>query len=371
MIKRMILMILVVAVVIGGMIGFKFMVAQGTKKFLSTQAAPAQTVSTITAAEQAWQPEIDAVGSLRAINGADLSSEVPGIVDQLSFDSGGDVEKNAVLAHLRDDDEVAQLKALQATDNLAQVTLDRDLKQIKAGAVSQATVDNDTAALNNAKAQVAAEQAIIDKKTIRAPFAGHLGIRQADIGQFLNAGAVIVTLQQLDPIYVDFNLPEQNLPQVAKGQKIAAKADAVPETSFDGEISAIGAKIDEATRNISVRATIKNPDHKLLPGMFAHVVVTTGAPQQQITLPQTAITYNPYGDTVFIVSKDENGKPTAVQKLVTLGATRGDQVAVLSGIAAGDEVVTSGQLKLRNGTPLKINNEIQPKNDENPKPEDK
>jgi len=371
MIKRMIVMIIAVVVILGGIIGFKFMMAAGTKKFLSAMPAPPQTVSTLPAATQDWQQEIDAVGTLRAINGADLSSEVAGIVEKLSFDSGIDVEKDAVLIQLRAADEVAQLNALNAAVKLAQITLDRDTKQLKAQAISQATVDNDVATLESAKAQADAQQAIIDKKTIKAPFAGHLGIRQVDIGQYLNAGAVIVTLQQLDPIYIDFNLPEQNLPQIAAGQKVKAHADALPESSFEGDISSINARIDEATRNIQVRALFKNPDHKLLPGMFAHVAVTVGAPQKLLTLPQTAITYNPYGDTVFVVTKGEDGKEIAQQNFVTLGATRGDQVAILSGIKEGDEIVTSGQLKLHNGTPLIINNDIQPKNDVNPKPEDR
>ena len=367
----MILMIVAVVLIVGGMIGFKYMMAIGAKKFLSTMPAPVQVVSTTKASLQDWQQEIDAVGTLRAINGADLSAEVSGIVAALSFESGSDVQAGATLVHLRDEDEVAQLHALEAKAKLAQITLDRDLKQIKAQAISQATVDADTASLNSAKAQVDAQQAAINKKTIRAPFAGHLGIRQIDIGQFLTAGAPIVTLQQLDPIYVDFNLPEQNLTQISVGQKVVARADALPNITFEGEVAAVNAKIDEATRNIQVRAVFKNPEHKLLPGMFAHITITTGAPQKQLTLPQTALTYNPYGSTVFLVSKDDTGKLTAVQTFVTPGATRGDQVILLSGIKEGDEVVTSGQLKLRNGTQLTINNEIQPKNDENPKPEDK
>jgi membrane fusion protein, multidrug efflux system len=322
-------------------------------------------------AAQDWQQQLDAVGTLRAINGADLSSEVAGIVSQLSFDSGGDVEKDAVLVQLRDDDDIARLHALDATAKLAQLTLDRDLKQLKEQAVSQAAVDNDVAALNNAKAQADAQQAVIDKKTIRAPFAGHLGIRQVDIGQYLNPGAVVVTLQQLDPIYIDFNMPEKDLSLINVGQKVVAHIDAMSGTAFDGEIAAINSKVDEATRNIQARAIFKNPDHKLLPGMFANVSVTVGEPQKLLTLPQTAITYNPYGDTVFVVTKDDNDKPVAQQNFVTVGATRGDQIAVLTGIKEGDEIVTSGQLKLRNGVPLIINNDIQPKNDANPKPEDR
>ncbi len=369
--KRMIIMIVSVVLVVGGLLGFKYMMAAGTKKYLASAPLPAQTVSTIKVAAEAWQQELDAVGTVRAINGADLSSEVSGIVDKLSFESGTDVEAGATLVHLRDEDEVARLRALEATAKLAQITLDRDMKQLKVQAISQATVDADTATLNNAKAQVDAQRALIGKKTIHAPFAGRLGVRQVDIGQYLNAGTPIVSLQQLDPIYVDFNLPEQNLPQIAIGQKAVVRADALPDQSFEGEISAIDSRVEESTRNIKVRAVFKNPDRKLLPGMFAHITSIIGAPQKKLTLPQTSITFNPYGSTVYIVSKDESGKLIAVQSFVTTGKQRGDQVAILSGIKEGDEIVTSGQLKLRNGTPIIVNNDVQPRNDANPKPEDK
>jgi membrane fusion protein (multidrug efflux system) len=364
-------MILAVGVIIGGMIGFKYMMAAGAMKAMSSMPPPAQTVSTIKAGFQDWQQEIKAVGTLRAINGADLSSEVSGIVEEVSFDSGADVEADAPLLRLRDADAVAQLHALDAAAHLAQVTLDRDIKQLKGQAISQATVDNDMAALSSAKAQVDAQQAIVNKRTIRAPFKGHLGIRQVDLGQFLNAGTTIVTLQQLDPIYIDFNVPEQDMPKIVVGQKAIGLADAFPGSAFEGEISAINAKVDEETRNVQMRAIFKNPDRKLLPGMFAHISITTGEPIKQITLPQTVVTYNPYGDTVYIATKNDKGVLVAIQTFVKLGATRGDQVAILSGVTSGDEIVSSGQLKLRNGVPLIVNNEIQPKNDENPKPEDK
>ena len=371
MIKRMVLMIIGVVVIIGGIIGFKMMVGMGTKKFLSSMPIPPQSVSTTVAAVQDWQQELDAVGTVRAVNGADLSSELAGIVEQTSIKSDSDVQQGTVLVRLRAEDDIANLRSLQASATLAQITLDRDMKQLKAQAISQATVDSDTATLNSDKAKVDAQQALIDKKTIRAPFSGHLGIRQVDVGQYLNAGTPIVTLQQLDPIYVDFNLPEQALGQIAVGQNVSAHIEALPGDSFDGKISSINAKIDEATRNIQVRATFTNPDQTLLPGMFAHITALVGDPQKLITLPQTSITYNPYGNTVFLVATDKDGKATAQQSFVTAGATRGDQISILSGVKEGDEIVTSGQLKLRNGVPLKINNDIQPSNDINPKPEDK
>jgi len=369
--KRMLIMLVAVALVIGGLLAFKYMIAAGTKQYLASAPAPAQTVSTIKASLQDWQQELDAVGTARAINGADLAFEVSGIVDKISFDSGSETEMGAVLVHLNDEDDIAKLRALEATAKLAQITLDRDLKQLKAQAVSQAVVDSDIATLNSAKANVDAQRALVDKKTIRAPFAGRLGIRQADLGQYLNAGTPVVTLQQLDPLYVDFNLPEQALSQIAIGQKTLARADAVPGATFEGEIQSINSKVEESTRNIQVRAVFKNPERKLLPGMFAHVVNIVGAPQKQLTLPQTAITFNPYGNTVYVVAKDKDGKLIAVQSFVETGKMRGDQIAVIKGIKEGDEVVTSGQLKLRNGTPIIVNNEILPKDDPNPKPEDK
>jgi len=371
MIKRMLIMIVAVVLIFGGIVGFKVMMAEGSKKFLSTQSAPPQTVSTTKAEKKDWQQEIKAVGTLRAVNGADISWEVSGIVGSISFESGGEAEQGMVLVHLRDDDAVAQLRALEAAAELARITLDRDLKQLTAHAVSRATVDNDTAAFNSAKAQVDAQRALIEKRTIRAPFYGHLGLRQVDLGQFLDAGKTIVTLQQMDPIYIDFNLPEKSLKAISVGQKVTATVDALSGETFEGDLSAVNSKIDEATRNVQVRATFKNAQHTLMPGMFAHISIRTGDPQKYVTLPQTSITYNPYGNTVFMVAKDDKGGSIAKQTFVTLGPGRGDQVAIVAGLDEGTEVVTAGQLKLRNGTPLIINNEIQPKNDEDPKPEDK
>jgi len=366
MIKRMIFMLVLLAIVAGAFVAWKIHAMHAGMAQMAASWSP-PSVSTTKAETQDWQPKLDSIGTLRAINGADLSSEVAGIVDTLSFDSGGDVETGAVLVRLRDDDDVARLHALDATAKLAQITLDRDMKQLKAQAVSQATVDSDSAALNNAKAQVDAQQAIVDKKTIKAPFSGHLGIRQVDIGQYLNPGSVIVTLQQLDPIYVDFTLPEQSLPKVGVGQTVTLTNDAYPGQDFSGKIAAINSKIDETTRNIGVRATFDNPDHKLLPGMFAHVAVEAGQVEHYITLPQTAIVFNTFGNVVYLV-QDKDGKPAVQQSVVITGDTRGDQIAVLSGIKEGDEVVTSGQVKLRNGMGITINNDKQPPNDANPKP---
>ena len=386
MIKRMLIMFILVGAVLGGLFGFKAFVGGKIKEAMAGMANLPQTVSAVKAASSDWQPRIDAVGSLRAVRGAELSLEVPGVVDEIAFQSGDEVKAGHVLLHLRNEDEVAKLQSLEATAQLAQITYDRDVKQLKAQAISQAIVDNDEANLRNAKAQVAQQKAIVEKKTLRSPFAGKLGLRQVDLGQFLSAGAVIATLQSLDPIFVDFLLPQQAVAQIVVGQSVKAKVDAFPGREFAGKITAVNPKIETASRNIQVRATLANDDQKLLPGMFATVELETGAAQRLVTLPQTAVSYNPYGSLVYIVddkgkeaggndtgSKDNGGKPQLVarQVFVTTGATRGDQVAILKGVADGDMVVTSGQVKLRNGVPLAIDNRIVPTNDAAPKPVDK
>jgi membrane fusion protein (multidrug efflux system) len=369
--RRMVIMLVAVAVVFGGIFGFQAFKAIMIKKFMSSMAQPPQTVTAAKAANGAWQPTIEAVGSLRAVKGADLSLEVAGVVDSIAFNSGDDVEEGTPLLKLRAGDDEAKLESLQATAELNQITYDRDQKQFKLQAVSQATLDTDAANLKNANAQVAQQQAILDKKALRAPFTGHLGIRAVDLGQYLGAGTVIVTLQALDPIFVDFFVPQQSVDQVKLGQSVAVKIDAFPGQTFAGEISAVNPKVDASSRNVQVRATLKNADHKLIPGMYATVDIASGSPQNYITLPQTAITFSPYGDTVYIVDSkgnDAGGKPQLVarQSFVTTGATRGDQVAVLKGVNEGDTVVTSGQIKLHNGSAVLIDNSITPSADAAP-----
>jgi membrane fusion protein (multidrug efflux system) len=238
------------------------------------------------------------------------------------------------------------------------------------------TVDTDKWTLKNNEAQVEQQQALIGYKFIKAPFTGRLGIRQVDLGQYLAAGTAIVTLQQLDPVYVDFYLPQQALAQIKVGQRLVGNVDTFPGQAFEGEISAINSLIDGATRNVQIRGTLKNPDHRLLPGMFATVDIDSGAPQHLVTLPQTAIAYNSYGNIVYVIDdkgKDANGQAQLVarQTFVTTGQTRGDQVALLTGVKEGDIIVTAGQMKLRNGTPVTVNNAVQPSNDVNPKPDDR
>src|SRR5271165_2640396 len=371
MIRRMIIMLAAAGIVLGGYAWFQQFKAKMIHQALAAMSNPPQVVSTTIATQQEWQPELQAVGSLRAVNGATLSLEVGGVVDKIYFESGQDVQAGQVLLQLRSDDDVAKLAALQASAALAQVNYDRDLRQLRVQAVSQAVVDTDKYNLNNARAQVSEQQAIVDKKTLRAPFAGHLGIRQVDMGQYLNPGTAVVTLQALDPLYVDFTLPQQALSQLAVGQAVQAQVDAFPGQTFPGKITAINPQVDIDSRNVQVRAALGNPNRKLLPGMFATIIIDAGAKQLLVTLPQTAITYNSYGSTVYLVQQQDGTKLLiARQSFVTTGATRGDQVAVLTGVKPGETVVTAGQIKLRNGSPVAINNAVQPSDAPNPTPAD-
>ena len=364
----MILVVVLAAALFAAIFAFPI-IAFTTKGF---PAPPPATVATATARFEEWQPTISVVGSLKPVQGADLSVEVPGIVEEVNFDSGGDVQAGAQIIRLIDKDDVAKLHTLEASRELWQANYARDQAQLQRMLISQAQFDITSSNLKSLDAQIAEQQAIVAKKTLRAPFAGHLGIRAVNTGQFVNPGTVVVTLQALDPIFLDFFLPQQQLQQIKIGQAITTKVDAYPNASFVGKISTIDPKVDPATRNVAVRATLRNPDHRLLPGMFATAEITTGAKERYITLPQTAITFNPYGNVVFVVKqgKDAAGKETLTgqQTVVSTGATRGDQIAVLAGLKEGDIVVTAGQTKLQNGAPLLINNAVTPSNDPNPQP---
>jgi membrane fusion protein (multidrug efflux system) len=375
MIKRMLIMLILVGLLFGGIFGFQAFKASMIQKAMMAQGVPVQTVSAIRAVKDTWQTQFEAVGSLRAFRGADIAPEVSGIVSRIHFKSGQEVEAGALLVELNADADIAKLQSLQAVAELAKQTYARDQQQFKDKAVSQATLDSDAANLKNTEAQVAEQQALVDKKFIRAPFAGHLGIMAIDLGQYVNPGTPIVTLQALNPMYDDFYLPQKSVSQVAIGQKVTVKTDAFPEQVFDGEITAINPKVDVNTRNVQIRGRIHNPKSLLLPGMFVTTQIKVGKPQRYVTLPQTAITYNPYGSTVFLVEGHGTGperKPALVaqEKFVTTGETRGDQVMILDGVNAGDMVVTSGQIKLRSGTPIVINNTIEPANEAAPQVKD-
>jgi len=346
-----------------------FKMIQGFK----AQGQPKFTVATMKAESSDWQNQFSAVGSLRAARGADLSAEVPGIVDSIGFNSGETVRAGTVLVRLRDADDRAKLDTLRAAAQLADIVYKRDQAQVEARALSQAQLDSDLATLNGANAQVAEQEALLAKKTIRAPFDGVLGIRAVDEGQYIAAGTKVVTLQQLDPIFADFTLSQDVLGQLSPKRPVTATVDAYPDTEFKGALSALDPLVDTNTRNISLRATLANHDHKLLPGMFGRLKIDAGDALHYITLPQAAVTYNPYGVTMYVV--DHNKVPAgadgiAQQRIVKVGPTRGDQVAILDGIKEGDEVIVAGQIKLRNGALLTINNTQPVANDPNPKPSD-
>ncbi|MGH8111974.1 MAG: efflux RND transporter periplasmic adaptor subunit [Rhodanobacteraceae bacterium] len=392
--KRLIIVIVAVALLFALLVGFNTFKGIMIGKFMKSMANPPQTVSTMTVAYQDWQPHVDAVGNVRAVHGSDLAFEVAGLVEKVEVKSGADVQQGQVLMKLVDAQDRASLAALQATAELARLTAKRSKEQLAVQAVSRAQYDSDMASLKNAEAQAAAQAALVAKKTLRAPFAGRVGIITANPGQYVNVGTTVATLQQLDPVYVDFTVPQASLDALKVGGNVEVSADAFPGKAFRGEVTATDPKVDLQTRNVGVEATLANPDKQLMPGMFAKVAVDAGATQRYLTLPQTAVAYVPYGNTVFVVRagpphtagtsakpgspktaadpKPADGKSGPLhyveQVLVTTGPTRGDQVAVLSGIKAGDVVVTSGQLKLKNGTPVNINNTVQPAFDPNPHP---
>lgn len=401
MTKRMLIMIGAVIVLIAALAGGKYL--QIRKLIASIPKPQPQTVSTIEVQAQPWQSQLKSVGTLSPVRGADLASEVAGLVRSVNFKSGQDVPAGALLVQLSADSDAAQLQALQAAADQAETALKRDQAQLAVRAVSQAQVDADTSNLKAARAQVAQQAANVAKKAIRAPFAGRLGITALQPGQYVNAGATLVTLQTLDPIHVDFSLPQQQLAGLAVGQAVTLAVDAFAGQSFAGTINAINPKVDPATRTVQVQATVANPRRDLLPGMFAEVRVNLGSAQPQLTLPQTAITYNPYGSTVFVVEKASavqaraaasaasaasgamaaatppapaasaaNGEQLVAQQVfVETGPTRGDQVAITKGLTAGQQVVTSGQIKLKNGTPVVVDNRVQPANNPNPTPQEK
>ena len=371
--KRMIIMILGVILLVAA-IGF--VVFRNIMKQIAQGSIPQPpvVVTAMKAAKQEWQPQLNAVGSLRAVRGVDVTTEIAGLVREIRFKSGDEIKGGAILIQLNADSDLAQLASLKAAADLAQTTLTRDRVQLAAEAISQAQVDSDEADLKSKRAQAASQQATIDKKTIRAPFSGRLGITLVNPGQYLNPGDKVVTLQTIDPIFIDFNLPQQQISGVSLGQPVTVLSDAYLGQPFSGKVTAIDAKVDTATRNVQIEATVTNPNKQLLPGMFGRAAVDSGEKKTYLTLPQTAITYNPYGATVFVAADKKDAKGNlevqAQQVFITPGPTRGDQVAILKGVSEGATVVTSGQLKLKNGTPLRIDNSVQPLNDQNPTPQE-
>lgn len=375
MIKRMTIMLLIVGLVLGSIYAYKSFEKTMIKKYMTQMVKQAQTVSTIEAQVQVWDSKIEAIGSLRAVRGVDISTEVAGIVSDIYFNSGDQVTAGTLLVKLRADDEIAGLSALKADADLALLTYNRDVSQLNKNAIAQSAVDLDAANLERARAMISQQEAIIAKKFIHAPFTGRLGISAIDVGEYLSPGDLIVSLQALDPIYFDFYLPQEALSRIKLNQRVSVTTDVYPDVKYIGKIWAINSKVDLNSRNIQIRAVVDNNETQLLPGMYGVISVDIGTQEKYITVPQTAITYNPYGNVVFVAKPTENDAEgnmqyIAEQKFVTVGPTRGDQIAVTSGLQAGEIVVTAGQIKLQNGVALLINNTVLPSNDIDPNPKE-
>ena len=373
--KRMVVMIIGVVLLIALIAGIKVLLVV---RMIHNMPKPTPAVVTTAVAQyQTWQPTVDSVGTLRAVRGADLALDIAGLVTQVNMKSGDDVKQGQVLLQLRDSEDVALLQQLQAAAALSKVTFDRAKEQLAVQAISKADYDAANADYKSKQAAVAQQQVTVSRKQLRAPFAGRAGIITVNPGDYLNSGTSIVTVQQLDPLYVDFYAPQGQLDKLKVGQRVAVTLDAFPGRNFDGQINAISPKVDSDTRNVQVEATVPNADRLLTPGMYARVGVDAGSQQRYLTLPQTAVVYNPYGNTVFVVQpskgKDDKGNPeppTVQQAFVVTGATRGDQVSILKGLDAGATVVTSGQLKLKSGGQIKVDNSVTPADSPNPTPQE-
>jgi membrane fusion protein, multidrug efflux system len=372
MIKRSVYMFVAIILVIGALVLIKVHQVREAIAAAQRNRPPPASVSTIKASVQDWQQRLHSVGSIVAVKGVTLSNELAGTIRQIAFESGDRVKQGALLVHLDTSTDEAQLQGLEAQAELARLSLDRARDLRKNLTNSQADLDAAQAQFDSAVAAVNGVKATIAKKVIRAPFSGELGIRLVNLGQYLPAGTPIVSLQALDPLFVNFSLPQQDFHSLKIGQSVELRVDSYPGRGFTGKITAINSQVDDATRNIEVQATLPNPDNLLRPGMFASVNVVLAEHDQFVTLPQTAIVYNPYGDAVYVVK--ETKSPTggtsliARQQFVKLGDTRGDQVAITKGVAAGDVVITSGQIKLRNGIPVLINNSVLPEDNPAPTP---
>jgi membrane fusion protein (multidrug efflux system) len=375
MAKRMILMLTLAGVLITALGFVKFQQIQTAMAEGAAFQPPPEAVTTIVAREDSWPSTLGAVGTVEAVQGVLVSADLPGTVERINFDSGRAVRAGEVLVELNTRQERAQLAAVEAERDLAKLNFERMQGLLTERVISKAEFDQATTAQKASEARVGEIRAAIERKTIRAPFSGILGIRQVNLGQYLRDGDPVVELQSLSPIYVNFDVPQQAAAQVKVGREVAITVNDAAGMATTGRVSAIDSVVNEATRNVRVQATLQNRDGALRPGMFVEAEVVTGGAQTVIALPASAINYAPFGDSVFIVTdlKSPDGRTYkgVKQQFVKLGGTRGDQVAVLAGVTASDEVVTSGLFKLRTGVAVLVNNTVQPANNPAAKPEDR
>ncbi|HZF96708.1 MAG TPA: efflux RND transporter periplasmic adaptor subunit [Pseudoxanthomonas sp.] len=391
--KRMFWMLLATLVVFGGVFAVKAFMNAGMNQFFDNMPQPPVAVSSYTVKAERWSDSAQAVGTLVAVNGTDVTTEAGGVVRALRFEAGQPVKAGTVLVELNTASEVATLRALEAAAKLAVVQRDRWQALGRDKLVSQAEVEQRATDAASALANAEAQRALIAQKTIRAPFDGILGIRRVNLGQFVSPGSPIVSLQSMDPIYLDFTLPEQRMGQVLEGTEVTARVDALPGQSFQGKVTAIEPQVDPSTRNFRVQATLPNPESKLRPGTFANVGFELGGERDVVVVPQTAVSFNPYGNAVYVIQeapKDEKadaaareaakagGQPApsgprllVKQRFVKTGATRGDLIEVTEGLKPGERVVTSGLLRLRNDAAVTIDDKVQPAADARPTPENR
>lgn len=373
MVKKFLLMLLVAAALIGGLGFIKMRQVQGAIKSQNFTPPP-ETITTVVARQETWPSTLDVVGTVEAIHGVTVSADLPGTVDEIAFVSGTWVKQGDVLVRLDTRQERAQLAAQEAQRDLAKINYSRYQKLVEQGVISRQDYDKAIADQRQTEANANEIRATIDRKTIRAPFSGKLGIRQVNLGQYLAAGNPIVPLQSIDPIYVDFSVPQQAISHVQVGDTIHVTSDELSAVGFSGRVNAVDSIVDQTTRNVQVQATLANPQGKLHPGMFVQVAVGVAASRSVLPLPASAINYAPFGDSVFVVEdmKGPDGKTYrgVRQQFVKVEGSRGDQIGIVSGLKPGDEVVTSGVFKLRNGAAVAVNNSIQPGNNPAPKPED-
>ncbi len=373
MAKKIIFTLVIVLILVGTLAGikglqFKTMFAQG-----ANFVPPPETVTTTEAKQDTWQPTLTAVGSVAAVQGVVLGAEMSGAVKNIAFESGATVRAGDLLVELDSSVEQAQLRSAMASADLARLNLERARELREKKMMSQADLDSAEAQAKQANAQIDNIRAVIAKKAIRAPFAGRTGIRQINLGQFLDNGAAVVTLQSLDPVYVNFSLPQQDLAQLGVGMAVRVTTDAFPGQNFEGKLTAINPEVDAVTRNVRLQATLANPAGKLRPGMYVNVAAVLSQMEQVLMIPATAVLYAPYGDSVFVVEDKKDEKTGATgkvlnQKFLRLGKTRGDFVVVTSGLEAGQTIVTTGVFKLRNGMSVVVDNKLAPSLQLAPKP---
>lgn len=356
--KRLILVVLILVVFLAAIFGLKYWQNMQQAAMMAQPRPPATIASTEVRQEQ-WRPMLDSVGSLVAINGTAVTTEVGGLVSDITFESGTYAEQGQLLLQLEDSIDQAALEALRAERRLAEIKFKRAEDLLKRKVMSRSEYDEARASFDAATARVKQQEATIRRKAIRAPFSGRLGIRQVNIGEYLEPGQPIVQLQALNPIYVDYTLPERYLPRLATGQEIRLRVDAFPQKTFNGEITALESGVDAGTRTIKLRATLDNPDGELQPGMFAKIKTLEPETRSVLTVPRTAVSYNTYGDFVYLIEQNEQGQKVVRRQQVETGETRNGRVAIRSGVEDGQQVVRTGLVKLRDGMPVQIDNSVQ------------